>query len=189
MDQATPLPLANWQNFYVIVGSAAGALTGLQFIVIALIAQTRATGSMREIRAFGTPTVIHFCSALLISALTAAPWQRLTNFGICLGSCGLAGVLYSLLVLRHARKANYKPDLEDWIWYTAFPLVAHVALIAAGILFWTNPAWALFTLAADTLFFLLLGVHNSWDTVTYIAIQYGDRSKPEGKREVDPTGT
>ena len=56
MDHVTPLPLANWQNFYVIVGSAAGALTGLQFIAIVLIAQTRATGSMREIRAFGTPT-------------------------------------------------------------------------------------------------------------------------------------
>ncbi|MDQ2839643.1 MAG: hypothetical protein M3Y72_01105 [Acidobacteriota bacterium] len=188
MDHATPLPLANWQNFYVIVGSAAGALTGLQFVVIALIAQTRATGSMREIRAFGTPTVIHFCSALLISALTAAPWQALTNFGICLGSCGVAGVVYSLSVLRHARKAAYKPDLEDWIWYTAFPLVAHVALVAAALLLWTNAAWSLFTLAADTLFFLLLGVHNSWDTVTYIAVQYGEPGKPEQTDQTEHPG-
>ena len=190
MDQSAPLPLASWQNFYVIVGSAAGALTGLQFVVIALIAQTRATGSMREIRAFGTPTVIHFCSALLVAALTVAPWQAPAKFSICLGCCGVAGVVYSLRVLWHARKADYKPDLGDWLWYTAFPFVAHLALIASALLLWRNAtAWSLFTLAADTLFFLLLGVHNSWDTVTYIATQYGDSSKPEDKDQADNSAT
>ncbi len=29
---------AGWENFYVIVGSSAGALIGLQFVVITLIA-------------------------------------------------------------------------------------------------------------------------------------------------------
>jgi hypothetical protein len=29
--------LAGWENFYVIVGSSAGALIGLQFVVITLI--------------------------------------------------------------------------------------------------------------------------------------------------------
>jgi hypothetical protein len=32
--------LAGWENFYVIVGSYAGALIGLQFVVITLIADT-----------------------------------------------------------------------------------------------------------------------------------------------------
>jgi hypothetical protein len=31
--------LAAWDSFYVIVGSAAGALIGLQFVVVTLIAQ------------------------------------------------------------------------------------------------------------------------------------------------------
>ena len=30
--------LGGWQNFYVIVGSSAGALIGLQFVVMALVA-------------------------------------------------------------------------------------------------------------------------------------------------------
>ncbi len=30
--------LTPWANYYVIVGSSAGALTGLQFVVIALLA-------------------------------------------------------------------------------------------------------------------------------------------------------
>lgn len=32
--------LSGWENFYVIVGSSAGALIGLQFVVITLIADT-----------------------------------------------------------------------------------------------------------------------------------------------------
>ena len=31
--------LTGWENFYVIVGSSAGALIGLQFVVITLIVE------------------------------------------------------------------------------------------------------------------------------------------------------
>ena len=176
MSSPPPLLFSNWQNFYVIVGSAAGALTGLQFIVITLIAQTRAAGSMREISAFGTPTVAHFCTALLISALIVMPWHEPTIFGICLGVFGVAGVAYCIRVVWHARKSTYTPDVEDWVWYTALPVVAHLTLIAAAVLLRWHLTWSLFTIAADTLFFLFIGIHNSWDTVTYIAIKAGNES-------------
>jgi hypothetical protein len=38
--------MSGWENFYVIVGSSAGALIGLQFVVMTLIA-TRPIGSRR----------------------------------------------------------------------------------------------------------------------------------------------
>ena len=38
MDQHALSALSAWENFYVIIGSSAGALTGLQFVVIALAA-------------------------------------------------------------------------------------------------------------------------------------------------------
>ena len=163
---------SNWQNFYVITGSAAGALTGLQFIVITLIAQRRATSNMRDIRAFGTPNLVHFCAALLLSALMAVPWQSLAHFDICLGLCGIGGITYSLRVFWHARKANYTPDLEDRIWYVVIPFIAHLLLAAAALLLWWNTNYTLLIVAVDTLLFLLLGIHNSWDTVTYIAVKH-----------------
>jgi hypothetical protein len=172
MNQPILTPLSSWQNFYVIVGSAAGALTGLQFVVITLVTQARAASSMREIRAFGTPTVIHFCTALLVSALTAAPWRSLADFGACLGTAGAIGVIYSLGIFWHARKAAYNPDLSDWVWYTTLPLLAHLALLGAGIALCWNSQSALWIVAADALNFLLLGVHNSWDTVTYVALNH-----------------
>ena len=163
--------LSEWQNFYVIVGSAAGALTGLQFVVITLIAQARAARSMTEIRAFGTPTVIHFCTALLLSALITAPWRTLQLLAATLAACGVVGIVYFARVLWHARAAEYNPDIGDWFWYVVFPFAAHGSLLAAAVLSFWNLGYATALLAADTLFFLLMGVHNSWDTVTYIAVQ------------------
>lgn len=180
MDHATAL--AAWQNFYVILGSSAGALTGLQFVVITLIAQARAASSMREIRAFGTPTVMHFCTALVISALMTAPWISLKGFDTVLGIFSAAGVIYSLTIFRHARKATYTPDLEDWIWYTAVPLIAYLTLLSAAVLLRWNTSWPLYLIAAAALVFLLLGVHNAWDTVTYIAIQRGHGENNAGEK-------
>ena len=62
--------LSEWQNFYVIIGSSAGALTGLQFVVMAFTADLPVTGDVvQSADAFGTPTVVHFGVVLLLSAL------------------------------------------------------------------------------------------------------------------------
>src|SRR2546428_8887500 len=98
-------PLSPWESFYVIVGSSAGALTGLQFVVIARIAEAEAAASMLEVRAFGTPTVVHFCAVLFISAVLSAPWHTLAGAGLVLDACGAAGKLEAPLILWPARVA------------------------------------------------------------------------------------
>lgn len=163
-------PLKEWESFYVIVGSSAGALTGLQFVVIALIAEARTASTMLEIRAFGTPTVVHFCAALLVSAILSAPWHSLLSAGLTLSACGAAGLLYVISVVRHARASSYNPDAEDWFWYAGVPLASYVALLAVGPLLPRHPALSLFVIAATALLLLFVGIHNSWDSVTYIAI-------------------
>jgi hypothetical protein len=163
--------LHRWTDFYVIVGSSAGALTGLQFVVIALINETRATSSGLEIRAFGTPTVVHFCVALLISAIVCAPWHGLAGVAICLGICGAGGVIYTLRVIRHARtQTGYSPDFGDWMWFVAHPFTAYLALLVGAIVLPWHPVLALFLVAGMALLLLFIGIHNAWDTVTYIAI-------------------
>jgi hypothetical protein len=187
MNPVIPVALASWQSFYVLVGSSAGALTGLQFVVMTLVTQARASQNIRDIHAFGTPTVIHFCTALLLSALMTAPWSALVNLSLCLGVCGVAGIAYSFRIIWHARQAVYQPDLADWIWYTVLPLVGHIVLVGSAVLLWWNAAWSLATVAADTLMFLFLGVHNAWDTVTFIAVQHGhSASTEEAKDRVNP---
>ena len=181
-EEVTRSSLSRWESFYVIVGSSAGALTGLQFVVIALIPEVQPASSMLEIRAFGTPTVVHFCVALIVSAVLSAPWDALGSAAVGVGACGAAGILYILTIIRHARRqTGYAPDAEDWFWYSAFPLIAYSMLLAAAINLPRHPSPALFVIAGTALLLLLIGIHNAWDTVTYIAI--GLRSQAREGRE------
>jgi len=164
-------PLTGWESFYVITGSAAGALTGLTFVVMTFVAQPKAGSSTPHVAAFNTPTVVHFCVALLVSAMLTAPWPALSQLALLLGLSGLAGMAYAgLVVLRLSRLTAYHPDWEDWLWYAIFPLAAYAALVAAAILLPANPARTLFGIGAITLVLLFIGIHNSWDIVTYVAV-------------------
>ncbi|HEY4138558.1 MAG TPA: hypothetical protein VGN65_08905 [Casimicrobiaceae bacterium] len=172
-------PLVAWENFYVIVGSSAAALTGLMFVVIALVAEDRTRSGSREIAAFGTPTVVHFCSALLASALVSAPWQSIRNCGVALSILGVIGVVYTLNVARRARKqTGYQPVFEDWLWHVAFPLCVYAVMIPSAFLMSGSPAGMLFWVGGGTLGLVFIGIHNAWDTVTYVAIERLTRNPP-----------
>jgi len=163
--------LAPWESYYVIVGSSAAALTGLQFVVIALVAETPRRSTSGEIEAFGTPTVVHFCAALLVSAVLSAPWQALGGARGMLLLAGLGGLAYCALVARRARRqAGYRPVLEDWLWYVVIPTVAYAGLGASAALMERAPATALFGVAAAAVLLVFAGIHNAWDTVTFIAL-------------------
>jgi hypothetical protein len=102
----------------------------------------------------------------------AAPWCSVNYFAASLGVLGALGVVYSVNTVWHARNSSYKPDFSDWIWYTALPLTSHLILVAAAILAWFGFGWSLTLIAVDSVTLLLLGIHNSWDTVTYIALNH-----------------
>jgi hypothetical protein len=172
VEEAALSPLVAWESFYVIIGSSAAALTGLQFVVIVLVAESRARSTSREIAAFGTPTIVHFCAVLLMSAILSAPWHALSNAGLALDACGAAGVLYVVIVLKRARRqTGYKPVLEDWLWHAVFPLIGYAVLLVTAVVLARDPAVALFVIGATALLLLFIGIHNAWDTVTYIAVE------------------
>ena len=178
MEQSTHSLLVAWENFYVIIGSSGAALTGLQFVVIALIAESPRRATTREIGAFGTPTTIHFCAVLLLSAILSAPWQGLTHIAIALGACGLTGVIYGLIVIQRTRRqTSYRPVLEDWLWHTVLPLISYTTLLISALALHRYPRRILFLIAASALLLLFIGIHNAWDTVTYIAIDQAESKR------------
>lgn len=167
-EAAVPL-LSAWQNFYILAGSASATLTGLMFVVVSLIASRGNQRSGEATSAFATPTVVHLCVALLIAAILNAPWPALWNAGLLLGICGLAGVIYTFVIIRRARRQNeYQPVLEDWLWHTIFPLIAYAALVGAALAFSIDATVAMFVIGAVTVLFLFIGIHNAWDTITYM---------------------
>jgi hypothetical protein len=169
--------LGGWENFYVIIGSSGAALIGLQFVVIALVNdarsrnEARAAGSNHTISAFGTPTVVHLAGALVISAIMSAPWPSLAGLTITLTACGVIGMLYGVVVIRHARgQTEYKPVMEDWLWHVVLPDIAYATLTVAALAVHAAPLPCGFLIGASALALLLIGIHNAWDTVTYLVV-------------------
>lgn len=166
-------PFDAWENFYVIVGSSAAALTGLQFVVIVLGAEARSMRSQDEVNAFGTPTVVHFCAVLLIAAIVSVPWRTVSHAGLSLGALGVGGIVYMAIVTRRAlRQKGYAPVLEDWLWHCVFPLIAYVTLLGAALLLGRDPPDSLLVIGAMALMLLFIGIHNAWDAVIYIATRH-----------------
>ena len=175
--------LAAWSSYYTIMGSSAASLTGLMFIVITLVAgQERVVKNMRDgVETFSSPTVVHFCAALLVSAILAAPWHSLSSPGILLGIAGVGGLVYgSRVLLRMARRTTYRPEFEDWLWYAITPLVAYIAIFASAVFLFIDPVPALIALAASTIALIFMGIRNAWDVVTFIAVESSsEEKKPE----------
>jgi hypothetical protein len=160
--------LAKWNNFYVIVGSSAGALIGLQFVVLTLIANRPFHGSEEAGAAFGSPTVVHFGVVLFLAALLNAPLQTIILAAVIWGILGFAGVLYSLLVIKRMRSQTaYRPIFEDWIFHVALPLAAYVLLAVCCFAARSHARGSLFVVGAAVLLLLFSGIHNAWDNIAY----------------------
>ena len=159
--------LAGWSNFFVIVGSSAGALIGLQFVVITLIASRPVRPGLEPANAYATPTIVHFGSVLLLSAGMAAPLRGIEApaFWGLLGACGL---IYCGIVTRRVRRQQaYQPVIEDWLFHVIFPLGAYATLAASAFAPPKDEHSAMFAVAAAALLLLFSGIHNAWDAVTY----------------------
>jgi hypothetical protein len=161
--------LTKWQSFYVIIGSSGAALIGIQFVVVALIANLRMRSTAESISAFGTPTVVHFGGAVLVSGLMSAPWPSLVPPSVALALCGIGGLAYGAIVIHRAhRQTVYTPGWQDWLWYAILPGCLYATLALAALLLRRTTQLALFGIGGAALGLLLIGIHNAWDTVTYI---------------------
>lgn len=157
--------MPGWDNFYVIAGTAAGALIGLEFVAITLIANSsRGPGSAKASAAFATPTIVHFCAVLLLAGVETVPWRGAAALNVIRGVIGFGGIAYEVLVTYRMRAQPYQPVWEDWLSHSLLPAAAYAALAAAAF----SPAQAaVFITAAAVLLLLFVGIHNAWDAVIW----------------------
>lgn len=149
--------LSGWESFYVIVGSSAAALTGLNFVVVALGADRGFLSRPGSTKA---------------SAVLSAPWPDVAGLGRGMDLLGIAGLIYVGIVLLRARgQTAYDPVLEDWIWHVILPIAAYATFLVAGLIFRRDLEDALFVVAGAALLLLYIGIHNAWDAATWLAIE------------------
>jgi len=173
-------PLSEWQNFYMIVGSAAGALTGLQFVVMALIVDTPPIEQESQaFNAFSTPSIINFGVVLLLAAVLVMPWHTITPISIVWGIAGAVGILYTAVTgWRFNRQSAYRPVFEDYFFRVILPLIGYAVLIDAAIVARSHERAALFQVAAVILMLLFIGIHAAWDNATYLIFYKRGNTRP-----------
>jgi hypothetical protein len=162
--------LAGWDNFYVITGSAAGGLMGLTFVVIALIVDgqgVRPSG----LRAFITPTIVHFGAVLALSAYLSMPHQHVITLSLGFGVAGAAGVIYGAVIAANMHgHPGYTPVREDWVFNVIVPTVLYGCLLALAVVVWHRPTQTLYAVATLLLILLFIGIHNAWDIAVWVTL-------------------
>ena len=172
--------LTDWENFYVITGSAAAGLTGLTFVVIALAKEARRTATT-ALRAYVTPTIVHFGTVLALAAFLTIPGQTEKSLGLGFGAAGIGGLIYATVIIASMRRyaSKYVPVSEDWIWHAILPSLVYAALLVMALLTRRRLEQSLYGVAASSLLLLFIGIHNSWDVAVSISVNRQNDSSQE----------
>jgi hypothetical protein len=170
--------LTQWDSFYVIIGSAAGALIGLQFVVMTLIAERPPLRAAEAGAAFATPTIVHFSAVLLLSALLRAPWHASMSVLLLCAIVGLSGAGYVVVVARRMKaQRTYTPESEDWVFHVLLPMAGYAMLAVAAAMLPAHFREGLFIVAGAVLLLLFAGIHNAWDAVAYHVLVSRDHDR------------
>jgi hypothetical protein len=115
----------------------------------------------------------------VIAAIMAAPFRAIEPLAVLLAFAGAMGAIYVVRVARRARSMqSYQPDAEDWIWHVLLPFVAYAALLAGAFAIVVTPARGLFIPAIAVTLLIVIGIHNAWDVVTFLAVDEPDDPTP-----------
>jgi len=179
-------PLEGWDSFYVIIGSSAAALTGLMFVVIALMAgDDRVPRDAAALEAFATPTIVHFCAVLLIAAFISMPHHSIASLRWCLLLTGVAGLLYATWVtVKALRQKAYVPAMEDWIFHSILPVIAYASAFISSLMIGIPSEGGLFCVAGSALLLLFIGIHNAWDSAIWMTTTKERGSISEDERQI-----
>jgi hypothetical protein len=173
--------LQEWENFAVITGSAAGALTGLLFVAVSLN-RDRIAGHA-GLRAEAGQTLVLFIVALLLTVLLVIPGMSAKVLGIVLvGVAIVSGLILSLIARDQPKRSRDEPrgqpkaaggerrklselSAEDQLYRlldVASPnLISMLCILIAGCLQLAGGD-GLYWLAAAVLLALGGGVVNAW---------------------------
>lgn len=161
--------LRAWRDFFIVTAGAGAGLIGAMFVVISIgigfLTRERLPGT----HAYITSTVVHLGAAVLASLWTMVPAQGWLGFGIVLVAGGVAGAIYDGTIVVAVHRFSF--DWTDYLWYTAMPLIAYLALIAAGLMSLTHSIHTVEAVAAAVVLLLVCGVRNAWDMILIIVLR------------------
>jgi hypothetical protein len=169
------VPLADtispWHDFYMLVGTASATLVGLLFVAASVGFYSK--DKQAALRAFVSPSVVHFTSVLVACLIVIAPIRSWTILGAMVAGDGLFGIVYAGLVwrgmVRHGFVASI--DLEDRVSYAALPAIGYAVMVGAGVALLLQKDIGCGALALAMGLLLLIGIRNAWDITIFTALR------------------
>jgi len=170
---------AAWQNFYLLVGTAAATLVGLMFVAVTFGSSVVTPESLVYARSFLDPTYAHFVQVLVTACLLTIPTMNAPLLGAALIFISVfrgARLFQIYAHMRQAQRLHNDLDLMDWLIGIALPLTCYVLLAGTGAAFIARLSFAFSTLALVTIAALMNGVHGAWELLVWMAVV---RSRPK----------
>ena len=170
-----------WENYYLMVGSSAGALIGLMFVVVTLTAGLERSETDRGKHLYTSPIVWHLGVILTLSGAAAIPAMTPRFFAVAAGGLGVIGIAIGVRSAIGIVRDPPAPDtvVFDTFWYGIAPAIAYVGLAGAALGTLCGWRWGTTAIAVDLMALLLVSIHAEWDLVTYLAPIAG--RKPDEK--------
>jgi hypothetical protein len=164
--------LHDWHDFYVLVGTASATLVGLMFVAASIGSSVFNEEHRAPMKAFITPTVVHFTAVLFTSLLVSIPTHSWRTLGGLLGAGGLAGSIYCgrilvQIIVRH----SFNVDLIDRLFYALIPVLGYLLVVISAVLLLMQSTASANLIAAALLMLLLAGIRNAWDMTVWIVIR------------------
>jgi len=162
--------LAEWHEFYALLGTAAAALVALLFVAVSIGASvlTPEPESRKNTSTFMSPVVFHYANVLFLSLIALIPTQTWESFGLVIGVASIGSVIYSIVIAVRVH-GNPISDLPDRLCYGAIPALCYATgLVVALLLFEEKPA-SLDLLAGAALLLLVINIRNAWDLMLSLA--------------------
>jgi hypothetical protein len=181
------LALRDWQNFYMLTGTASATLIGLLFVGISISMGTNL--SLRQVttslRTYVEPTLLYYVQTLAVSCVAIMPLSNpLLLGGVLMGLASLdlflAGrVCWRMLVLHRDDVLN----AEYWIWNTALPFLAGIVSMGTAIGLLIGLPVALMGVSMVDLLCLTIGLHNSWVLTVWVSQQREGWTPPREEQQ------
>ena len=161
--------IAAWQNFFVMTGGAAAALTGLLFVAMSLHARAIMADRFFSGRAIGT--LMSLASQLLISGAVLTPLQPLWLLGV---EVEAAALFFTVWLLRQVRKGdeNAPPvaaTLTHRLMERGGGTIWIVLFNAAGLSLLLRVGGGLYLLAAVMFFMFAWNIYIAWVLITEVS--------------------
>jgi hypothetical protein len=150
--------LEAWHDFFVMVGGAAGALTGLVFVAISLHLPQVARSA--EHRNRSEATLAALLLLLVLASLALIPAQPATALGLELIVAFVVFLVLYGVRFRSRWPAGRAPT--GVVLRTALGGAVSVSGIAAGVLLLVGLGWGVFFIVPVFVGGLALGIANSW---------------------------